>query len=248
MHIRKTLAVALGFAWVACNGQATAATIIAPVSAVASSEFISPGHDYDIGNTFDRLGLSAAYQNGVDDFGTYLGTSPTHTSNADGNEWFSRDYSNPKGKIKGLTITYGFGQLTAVDSFALWNDEFAGLGKTKLQYSTDGTNFKTLMKIKPTPSKFAHAGEVVPYLAQVFPFKLTDMLFFRLLINKCPGPPKNESSYRGCGIGEVAFSAIVPPIPDDGSVEPVPLPAALPLLGSALGLFVWMGRRRSKAI
>ncbi len=240
--------MALGFAWAACNGQAIAATIIAPVSATASSQFISPGRDYFIENTFDRSGLSAAYRNRVDDFATYLTSNPTHTSDADGNEWFSRDFSNPKGKIKGLTITYGFGQLTSVDSFALWNDEFAGLGKTKLQYSTDGKNFKTLMKIKPTRSKFAPAGEVVPYLAQVFPFKLTDMLFFRLLISKCPGPPKRESSYRGCGIGEVAFSAIVPTVPGDGEVEPVPLPAALPLLGSALGFFIWISRRRIKAI
>lgn len=241
LHIRRTLAAAVGFAWAAYNGQAIASTIVAPVSALASSQFISPGNDYFIENTFDQSGLSAGYNSGVTDFDTYLASKPSHTSNANGNEWFSRDYRNSRSRLKGLTVTYKFAELMSINSFALWNDEFAGLGKTLLLSSEDGTNYTPLMTIKPKPSKFAPAGKVVPYLAQVFPFKLTDMLFFRLVIANCPGPPRGYS-YRGCGIGEVAFSAILPPPPVD--IPPVPLPAALPLLGSALGFFVWMGRRR----
>jgi hypothetical protein len=112
--------------------------------------------------------------------------------------------------------------------------------------SEDGDTYTPLMTIKPKASKFANIGEVVPYLAQVFPFSLTEMLFFRLVIADCPGPPKGESEFRGCGIGEVAFSAELPaPEPGEGPTAPtVPLPAALPLLGSALGFFVWVGRRR----
>lgn len=238
------MAVALGFVCAAASGQASASTIVAPVSAVASSEFTTKGHDYSIENTFDQSGLSVGYASGVDDFGTYLASTPTHTSNADGNEWFSRDSSKSGGHISGLTITYRFDELTFINSFALWNDEFAGLGKTQLQYSTDGGSYTTLMTTTPKHSTFAPAGKVVPYLAQVFPFTLTEMLFFRLVIAGCPGPPRRESTYRGCGIGEVAFSAILPPPgpPDNNPV--VPLPAALPLFGSAIGLFVWMGRRR----
>ncbi len=243
MYNKKTFTILLGFIWAACGGQACASTIVAPVSAVASSQFTSKGHDYFIENTFDQSGLSAGYESGVDDFGTYLASKPTHTSNADGNEWFSRDYSKSGGSIAGLTITYMFDELMSIDSFALWNDEFAGLGKTLLLSSEDGINYTPLMTITPTPSKFAPAGKVVPYLAQVFSFSLTDMLFFRLVIADCPGPPRGYS-YRGCGIGEVAFSAILPPPGPVDNNPVVPLPAALPLFGSALGLFVWMGRRR----
>jgi hypothetical protein len=137
--------------------------------------------------------------------------------------------------------------MISINSFALWNDEFAGLGKTQLLSSVDGNSYTPLMTITPKASKFAPAGKVVPYLAQVFPFNLSDMLFFRLVIADCPGPPRRESSYRGCGIGEVAFSAIIPPVPDPAEIPPVPLPATFPLLGSALGFFVWRGRRRKNS-
>jgi hypothetical protein len=104
------LAVALGIICAAYGGPASASTIVAPVSAVASSQFLSTGHDYFIENTFNQSGLSDGYESGVDDFNTYLASKATHTSNADGNEWFSRDYSNSKNSLKGLTITYKFSE------------------------------------------------------------------------------------------------------------------------------------------
>ncbi|MDP1699779.1 MAG: VPLPA-CTERM sorting domain-containing protein [Aestuariivirga sp.] len=242
-HIGRKLVVALGFACAAYSSQAIASTIVAPVTAVASSEFIASGFDFSIENTIDKSGLSFGYVSGVTDFDAYLASGPTHTSNANGNEWFSENFGGSS--VAGLTVTYGFSALTSINGFALWNEDFAGLGSTLLQYSVNGSTYTDLMTITPVPSEFAEAGEVVPYLAQVFSFSLTDMLFFRLVIADCPGPPPSESSFRGCGIGEVAFSAILPPPPGPVDNNPVvPLPAALPLFGSALGLFVWMGRRR----
>jgi hypothetical protein len=297
------LCVTLGVACATYCGHSAASTIVAPVSAFATSNFGPTRNDYSIENTIDQSGLSLKYISGVTDFDSYLAKKPKHTSNADGNEWFSEDFKksvqptrSPKvskklnSKTKNLSsqmtrgpgyfgntsvkrsaskadkknilpessaintsaisrapllsIIYGFAGPININGFILWNDEFAGLGKTELWSSTDGIAYTLLSTIMPKPSKFAPAGRVVPYLAQVFSFDLTTMLFFKLLVYDCPGPPARESSYRGCGIGEVAFSAApagpvdIPPVPS------VPLPAAFPLLGSALGFFVWMGRRR----
>ena len=49
---------------------------------------------------------------------------------------------------------------------------------------------------------------------------------------------------RGTVISGIFLTAAPPPGPVDNNPV-VPLPAALPLLASALGLFVWMGRRRN---
>lgn len=241
-HIGKKFAVALGFACAACSSQAIASTIVAPVTSDASSEFpVSPDFDGSIENTINQSGLSSGYDSGVTDFDTYLASEPEHTSDANGNEWFSENFG--ANSVAGLTVTYGFSALTSINGFALWNEDFAGLGNTLLQYSVNGSAYTDLMTILPVPSEFAQPGEEVPYLAQVFSFSLTEMLFFRLVIADCPGPPPSESIFRGCGIGEVAFSAELSPV-DNNPV--VPLPAALPLFGSALGFFVWMGRRRKR--
>lgn len=317
LRIGRIVAAALGFAGAACSSQSWASTIVAPVTAVATSQFISSsGNDYSIANTIDQSGLSLPFISGLTDFDSYLASKPRHTSNANGNDWFSQDFSNSSqirssqkarqnlqsGKKKNrlskqnknvsdfgsasgkrsagkankksmvrksrtssangklgaissangnpgaissaplVSITYGFSGPIAINGFILWNEEFAGIGTTQLQSSIDGTTYTLLSTITPTPSMFAPTNNVVPYLAQVFSFDLTTMLFFKLLIYDCPGPPANQSTYRGCGIGEVAFSSI-PRAP--GEISPVvPLPAALPLLGSALGFFVWLGRRR----
>lgn len=308
---------ALGVAGGFCSSESSAATIVAPVTAVTTSQFISSsGNDYFIENTIDQSGLSLPFISGVTDFDSYLASKPMHTSNANGNEWFSQDFSKSPpsqssqkasqnrqsskfsakqvsakgarnqvarknkqasdfGKAKGIrasvklnknnpklaknsavigtssstalgsaplvSITYGFSGPLFINGFVLWNDEFAGIGTTQLLFSLDGITYTLLSPITPQPSTFAPTGKVVPYLAQFFPFDLTKMLFFKLLIYDCPGPPPGQSSYRGCGIGEVAFSAELGPV-DNNPI--VPLPAALPLLASALGLFAWVGRRR----
>jgi hypothetical protein len=239
------MAAALGVACAACISEATAATIVAPVTATAATTFISSnGNDFSILNTIDQSGLSAGYVSGETNFDIYLAGNPTHTSLSDGYEWFSRDYG--RRSLASQTVTYGFSELTSIDGFALWNEEFAGIGRTQLLFSTDGVAYTLLDTIMPIRSIFNSGSTLIPYTAQVFSFDLTSMLFFRLVIETCPGPPRSSrSTYRGCGIGEVAFSS-VPPGPVNNNPV-VPLPAAFPLLGSALGFFVWMGRRRKNA-
>ena len=314
-------AATLVVAYATYVGQAAASTIVAPVTVFATSSFSPTRNDYSIENTIDQSGLSLKYVSGVTDFDSYLASKPKHTSNANGNEWFSQDFSkadpglsarNNGQKLQGgkvaakatksnasqksnashkkqlisdvrsaagkvskkntvpksstvsgnsststststsaiansplVSITYGFGALTSIHGFVLWNEEFAGIGTTQLWSSIDGDNYTLLNTITPKPSIFAPAGKVVPYLAQVFSFDPTLMLFFKLLIYDCPKSPANKDSYRGCGIGEVAFSAV----PGGPSQSPVvPVPAALPLLASALGLFAWLGRRQKNPI
>jgi hypothetical protein len=240
LRLGFTLSAVLGVTIAACISQAKAATIVAPVTASAATTFISSsGNDYSILNTIDQSGLSLGYVSGETDFSSYLAGNPTHTSRANGNEWFSRDYGTRR--LASQTVTYGFSALTSIDAFALWNEEFAGIGTTQLLSSVDGHTYTSLGTVTPMRSTFAPGNTIIPYSAQVFSFDLTSMLFFRLVIANCPGPPSSQSSYRGCGIGEVAFSAVLRPV---GNNPIVPLPAALPLLASALGLFAWMGRRR----
>ena len=297
--------IAVAAVGASCSSQSLASTIVAPVTAVATSQFISSsGNNYSIINTINQSGLSLHYISGQTDFNSYLASKPKHTSNANGNEWFSQDFSKPgtaqrlkkhklrvgkvsksstsqknqkvsefgiasgnnsartankknkvtisdAGKVTSanissiplVSITYGFSALTSINGFALWNEEFAGIGTTELLSSIDGITYTLLSTITPEPSKYAQpGGDVVPYLAQVFSFDLTTMLFFKLLIYDCPKPPANRESYRGCGIGEVAFSSSPP-----SSTPAVPVPAALPLLGSALGIFAWLGRRQKKS-
>jgi len=286
MHLRngKIFAAALGAGCAIFSGQSAASTIVAPVTASATSEFISlNGNNYSIINTINQSGLSLGYVSGVTDLDSYLAANPTHTSEANGTEWFSEDYSQVSqtlksgkaskaskaskvakaGKVKkggkgskknggsqivnnvgsssvsGLSVTYGFSELTSINGFVLWNEEFAGIGTTQLLSSIDGITYTLLSTITPTPSTFAPDGTIIPYSAQLFSFSLTTMLFFQLVITDCPGQPSNPSTYRGCGIGEVAFSSAPPSITPE-----VPVPAALPLLASALGLFAWLGRRQ----
>ena len=280
-RVGRIVVAALGLASVSWSCQSAASTIVAPVTAVTTSQFISKHKDYDIENTIDQSGLLLGYESGVTDFDSYLASKPMHTSKSDGNEWYSEDFrktgkkkSSKKlsqklqnGKTKDrsskknlpknsstinasaiigaplLSIIYDFKRAVGINGFVLWNEEFAGIGTTELWSSTDGNTYALLKTITPEPSKFAKNGQVVPYLAQFFQFELTTMMFFKLLVYDCPGPPAKESNYKGCGIGEVAFSADIPSGPVDNNPI-VPLPAALPLLGSARGVFIWIGRRR----
>ena len=188
LYTRGISAVALGFICASYCGQASASTIVAPVSAFATSNFGPTRNDYSIGNTIDQSGLSSGYASG-DNFESYLASGPTHTSLSNGNEWFSQSYGS--NGIVGLTVTYGFSALTFINGFALWNEEFAGLGTTHLEYSLNGSTYTYLDTIRPVRSTFASGTRSVPYSAQLFSFSLTVMLFFRLVIENCPGPPRS---------------------------------------------------------
>lgn len=215
------------------TGNALATTIVAAQSAFATSTFDSAfGNDYSITHTLDQSGLSDGYVSGVTDFDAYAASNPTHNSASNRQEWFSRAGDN-----SGISVTYDLGGPKIIDAMALWNEEFAGIGTTNLLGSMDGITFFLLSTIIPIDEAYADKNTVASYSAQIFSFVATELRYLKLTMLDCLGPPASESSYLGCGIGEVAFSA-------GENIAPVPLPGALPLLGLGLGLLAWKGRRR----
>lgn len=277
--------------------QASASVVIAATNATASSTFTSStGADYSILNTIDQSGLSLSYTSGQTNFEDYIAGNPTHTSTANGNEWFSRNYSTSSNTVKknkkknkrnkalsfasssngsgvfspasstkkkvkrskksnsltsaaakkkpkdvisvsGLTVTYNFAEPTSIGGLALWNEEFAGIASAELRYSLDGSTYQLLTLINPHRNAYAPPNTVVPYLPQVFSFDFTTMLYLQMKVLTCYLPATKDTSYRGCSVGEVAFSA---------DLTPVPVPAALPLLGTGLGALAWARRRQRK--
>ena len=217
-------------------GSSSATTIVAPVSAVASSTFTSKaGKDFAIDNTIDQSGLSATYTSGLTDFDDYLAGNPMHTSFADGNEWFSGKQKKSKKGSAGISVTYDLGQAYSVDRMALWNEEFTGLGTTELYASLDGLTFILLATILPVDSPFAPEGTDIPYSAQVFSFLAAEFQYLKLVMLDCPKAPGQKARY--CGIGEVAFSAQL-------AAAPVPVAPTLLLLVTALAPLPWLARRR----
>jgi len=212
----------------------SANTVVSAVSGLATSTFISSkGNNYSINNTINQSGLSTGYVSGVTDFDAYLATNPTHASTANGAEWFSKN-----GDAKGVSVTYDLGRALNIDAMALWNEEFAGLGHTNLLGSLDGVTYVLLSTILPADSPYAVGDAVTQYSAQKFSFLEMTLRYLKLDILDCPGPPPDKSNYRGCGIGEVAFSA-------SEALTPVPLPGALSLLGPCLAMLAWRGRRKA---
>jgi hypothetical protein len=195
---------------------AHAALIVSPSGASASSTFSA---SFDIGNTIDQSGLSTGFISGVTDFDTYLSGSPTHTSTASGNEWFTAQ------GVTSATVTYDMGSALALDRLALWNEEFSGFGTGDISISGDGISFTGLGTINPIDSP---AGS--DYGAQVFNLGDFTAQFIRFDISGCPQPDGDPSLL--CGIGEVAFATST----DGGNGQPTPVPAPATLLLFGLGL------------
>lgn len=212
------------FATMLCSiTNVNASTILSPITAVASSEF---SLDFGINNTINQSGLSSNFVSGVTDFDTYLAIIPTHSLVAFQNEWFT-----PSG-IHSAQVNYDLGGIYNIDKLALWNEEASGIGAFNISVSSDNTNFSLLSAgLMPFNNPLGFN-----YLAEVFLFGSASARYVRFDITGCP---QADSGFDGCAIGEVAFSA------NQGEVSSVPVPAALPLMASALGAF-GLGRRRNK--
>jgi hypothetical protein len=205
----------------AANSPASAATVVSAVSATASSTFGS----YNIIDTINQSGLSAGYVSGVTDFDSYVAANPIHSALATGREWFTvYNDSIPN-------VTYDLGTVRNIDRLMLWNEEYSGFGTGTLSYSTNGVAYTFLQTINPVDSP---ANQ--DYGAQIFTVALTAMRYLRIELSGCPQPDGDPGLY--CGIGEVAFAA---------SSSPVPVPAALPLFASGLGLIAFFARKRKTA-
>lgn len=202
----KRILLALGFA-LGTASSSHAAVIVSAVGATATSEF---GAGSEIELTIDQSGLSSNYVSGVTNFDTYLGTNPTHTLVAIGNEWFSAAAASS------ATVVYDLGASIKMDRFALWHEESSGFTSALMSSSIDGLTFTGLPTISPVGNPVGS-----DYGAQVFHFGGTIMArYIQLDLRGCPDPTGN---FDACAIGEVAFSS------------PVPIPGALIFLLTGVG-------------
>jgi hypothetical protein len=204
---------------------ARAQAIFSPTSGVVNS-----GGTEGAGSltwTFDHSGLSTNFISGVTNFNTYIAGNPLHTDIYVPFEWFS-------GVSPTAVVTYDFGSVLGIDRFALWNEEFSGIGFLNILGSTNGTTFTSILNGLTPPNNPLGSS----YPATVYSFDATSARFFRLEMSGCPQP--NGGGYNGCSIGEVAFrSAEITTV--------TPEPGSMTLVASglfAVGMFV---RRRRKA-
>jgi PEP-CTERM motif len=179
-------AIAVAAAMGAYASAAGAQQIIAPTAATINAG--GPGFG-SIRSTFNQAGLSDRYVSGVTDYDAYLATNPTHTRAFSGFEWFA--------STTAATVTYDLGAIVGIDSFALWNEEAAGIGFFDLLTSRNGVDFVSAVGAAPADTP----GDR-DYSAQLFGFGATDARFVRLAMSRCPQQP---ATFNGCAIGEVAF-------------------------------------------
>jgi hypothetical protein len=201
---------------------AYAGTIVSAVS--GTIDIGAPGFG-TLTETIDQTGLLTGYTSGVTDFDTYIAAGPIHIFPFLGNEWFSNDTS--------AQVTYDLGSILNIDKMALWNEDAAGIGTLDLLFSIDNLTFVSLLSgLAPTNNLLNNN-----YLPDVFSFATTSLRYIRLAMSGCPQAP--DASFQSCSIGEVAFSSV--------GAE-VPIPAALPLLGAALGALGVFGWRKKRGV
>lgn len=218
---RKFLAALFGLALFGAVGTASAAVIISPTGATATSEFSS---SFDIGNTIDQSGLFTGFTDGVTDFDVYLASNPLNSLSSLNDDWFSAAGDTAP------TVVYDLGSAMTIDRFALWNEESAGIGVFDLSVSLDNVAFTSVLT-GVTP--FDNPGGS-DYPAEVFALGNQFARFIKLDISGCPQPLGVGGD--SCGIGEVAFSR-----------REVAEPATLTLFGlGLLGLGAARRRHRSK--
>lgn len=189
----KKILFAAGLA-ICATSAAQASVIVGAVSASASSTY---DFLYDIGRSIDQTGLDSNYTSGVTDFDTYIGSDPVHSSNAINQEWFSEI------GMTSSTLIFDLGRSYMLDRIALWNEESGGFSSALVSGSVDGLSYTSLTSIAPTNNPADSA-----YSAEVFSLGSTNLArFIKLDLSSCPQP---TSTFDGCSLGEIAFSAQVP--------------------------------------
>lgn len=181
----------------------------------------------NIANTYNQAGLVTPYVSGVTSFDTYIAGNPKHTFIYAGFEWFS-------GVSPTATVTYDFGSVKSLDRFALWNEEFSGIGLLNILGSTDGVTFTSILAGLTPPNSPADTD----YGATIYSFATTSARYFRMEMSGCPQP--NGGGYNGCSIGEVAWRAA-------GANNVVPEPSSMVLMASGLLALGGIASRRRRA-
>jgi hypothetical protein len=195
---------------------ASAAAILSPVAASASSTF-----DGTIGHTIDHSGLLTPFTSGVTDFDAYIAGNPSHSSPGAGNAW--------EGSVAALPINLDFdlGGLFSIESAALWTS-FAGFS---INAFTVLTSTQSTFAVATNVGSF-NAVDTPAMNAQVFSLVASVGQFVRIQVN----------SDRGAGfvnLSEIAFEA-------SNSAVPEPASFILLGSGLVAALGLRRGRSRSK--
>jgi len=186
------------------------------ITTVTATTSMGSGFGTNIINTVNGNGLSAPTLTA-----THAGTSPA-------NSWVST-----QGVLTGQ-ITFNLGGVFSVNSFSFWNQNGGGPGaagstgirNVQVFYSTDGVIFTALAG---GPSSFAQVPGAVGLPPEIFSFTAVTATHFRFIVRS------NYGDTAQTGFAEVGFN----------SVQAVPEPATMLLLGSGLvGLASKVRRRR----
>ena len=181
-----------------------------------------PGAGGSIPGTFDQSGLSSNYVSGVTDFDAYLATGPVHSIDFL-LEWFSNEGTTS------ASVTYDLGAVYNIGRVALWNEDASGIGLLSLFGSTDNVSFAPLLlDISPTNNPIE-----VDYGPDVLQFAATDLRYVMFEMGDCPQP--DAGAFPSCAIGEVAFAATAPGVPE---------PASAALLALGVSAVAVVRRRR----
>jgi hypothetical protein len=214
-------------AMLACMVQvARAAVIVSPVSATATNSFPDPQFG-TVANLINHGGLLTNFVSGATDFDSYIGGNPQHTIISLGAEWFT-DFG-----VTSASLTFDLGVVMTIDRVATWVDEFWGAGTIAVSLSLDGVTFSGVGSFAPTD----WPTNVNSYGVDVFSFSSASTRYVRLDLSNCPQP--NSEPGGGCGMGEVAVSAVTPAVVSE--------PEILALLGLALAGFAAVRRRTAFA-
>lgn len=201
------LAVACVTVLVATAGQVQAGVIISPRSIIRNDFGFFSGF-YPATNIINQGALNSPFTSGVTDYGTYVGTTPTHGSNNDSPQWFGSRGLNGQG-----FIDFDLGASYDIDRLAFWSNPFRANRSTDVFTSNDPLfgsstlvgNFRGFYNDNPNLDAAVQDIDLVDSTARYVRF---DISSFNTTI---------------AGIGEVAFSV--------GAANPVPEPSSLAIFG-----------------
>ncbi len=200
------------------------ATAVTSAIDVVSNTFGEFSSAYGIDNVSDQSGLSVGFTSGVTDWDTYFGT-PSHTVIAADYEWWGAENSGLTG-----SVVFDLGMNYFVDKLALWNEEVAGISTFDVYTSTDGISFTSVgPSLTPTNNPLE-----LDYFADIFALTTTQGRYIKLDITGT-----GDNGWNTVSMGEIAFSTST-------SVDPVPEPSTMLLLGCGLIGLAGTARRKLK--